>query len=167
MRAPVDAVALRVLLAAGVLGLAVAGTACGERVVAHRDVPLRSGGSFKLLQTAALTLKTGEPAEIIEYETDLSLSDLAALRAEVDEIVASWSDLERDIRAVVVKAIEPPAAGWERTRNNHQFLYRRQVAGWVFESDRPGSQHDGDGSDEVREGRSVTEGPVRGDDARW
>ena len=74
MKFPVDAVALRALVVVvGTLGLVVVGAACGERVVAHRDVPLRSGRILKLLSTAPLTLASGEPAELIEYETDLAL----------------------------------------------------------------------------------------------
>ena len=130
-----DAVRVSLALKIGALSL----LACGDPIPPFQIVELAPGESIKMLNTGPIKLRSGEPAIIVSYETDVPLDDRERLRAEAQRIWEHFapSAEERGARAGVISVFTPERPGWERGRDNLQILVRRDDSGdWAQGEER-------------------------------
>jgi hypothetical protein len=82
----------------------------------------------------------GPPALMLKYETDLKVSDMAALRKEVDEIFAFFkADVENGkFTSAIVSANEKPTGLVLKSSKAYNFVYEKRPNGqWhCLEDDR-------------------------------
>ena len=122
-----DGVRASLTLTIGALAL----LACGDAIPPFQLVELAPGESFKVLTTNPITLRSGEPAIIVSYETDVPLDDRERLRAEAKRIWKHFAPMaeKRGDVAGVISAFTPERPGWDRRRDNLQILVRREASG--------------------------------------
>lgn len=80
-----------------------------------------------------MTFSNDSPALILNYQTDLNLTDLPALEREVDEIWTSFKvDAEKaNVANAIIKANEKPKGFIISTGNAYGFSYHKgQVGQW-------------------------------------
>jgi hypothetical protein len=77
------------------------------------------------------------PALMLKYQTDLKISDLPALRKEVDEIWPMFKgDAEKaNLSNAIISANEVPQGLIFKTANGHNFVFKKLDGTWRLVSD--------------------------------
>jgi len=105
--------------------------------MAETPASLLSGKKIKILGMGPMLFTSGKRALVLNYQTDISLDDMAALRKEVDSIWQSFrNDVEKaDMNIGIIKACEAPKGTFIKTTRSYNF---------VFKKDKNGMWHCGD-----------------------
>ena len=104
------------------------GCASGPR---YQLKKLPSGKEIKMLSLTTMTYSSGPPAVIFKYQTDLAIDDVAALRAEANEIMGVLAvDAERAnvTRAMVSASDEPKGMVFKQVKS-YNFLFEKRPDG--------------------------------------
>jgi hypothetical protein len=117
------------------LALAVTGL-CGAQTEATRDLFLPSGKLIRVLTVSRLRYKQGT-ALVLKYQTDLSVSDLHALRKEIDQIWPVFrGDVEKaKLTTAIISANETPQGVVLKSGAAHFFMFRKIDGTWQLVSD--------------------------------
>jgi hypothetical protein len=92
------------------------------------------------LGVGKINFSQGAPALMLKYQTDLQVSDKAALRPEVNEIWASFRvDVENaGLKSAIISANEVPRGLIVKQGNAYNFVYEKQADGsWRCLDDTP------------------------------
>ena len=109
---------------------------CGAQTEATRDMFLPSGKLIRVLSVSRLRYKQGT-ALVLKYQTDLSVSDLHALRKEIDQI---WPVFKGDVEkakltTAIISAYETPQGVVLKSGAAHFFMFRKIDGEWQLVSD--------------------------------
>ena len=104
---------------------------------ATRDVFLPSGKLMRVLSVSRLNIAHQGTALVLTYQTDLNLSDLSALRKEIDEI---WPVFKGDVEkarstTAIISAKEVPQGVVLNSAGAHYFMFRKSDGEWRLVSD--------------------------------
>jgi ATP-dependent protease HslVU (ClpYQ) peptidase subunit len=131
-RTRLASILLAVSLAIG-SGAAFAADAEKGATAYPKDVTLSSGKKIHVLAVGPLYFRDPKtpPALMVSYETSLRISDMDALRAEVDDI---WKDVRKDADkakydAVVIAAQEKAEGFIVTNSKGYRFVFERQADG--------------------------------------
>jgi len=105
--------------------------ACSTNDPRPRVVTLASGQEVRVVGIVPIHFSQGDPALMLKYETDLTVSDLVAMRKEVDQIWALFrEDVERgNYHGAIVSANEVPRGLIFKSSKSYNFVYERRVDG--------------------------------------
>ena len=116
------------------ISLAVAcgsGGAAGGSQPAYQLVTLSSGRQLKVLGEARMNFPNSGPALMLRYQTDVPLTDTAALRTQAADI---WRDYQphadsTDVRGVILSANAAPQGGFVSQNAGYNFVYEKGADG--------------------------------------
>lgn len=106
---------------------------CGGNAQNFKLFKLPSGKEIKITSTGKMNFASGDPALVLNYQTDLSIDDKTALRKEVDEI---WDVFQKDVenahlKAGVIRATHVEGTGFIKSGNSYGFVFvKRDDAKW-------------------------------------
>lgn len=111
--------------------LLLATVSCQPQAQPPKEVALPSGKKIKVLGVGQLNFSNDSPALILKYQTNLKISDVVALRKEVEEI---WASFKRDVEAAnlvnaIISANEVPRGVIVQQGNAYNFVYRKAAGG--------------------------------------
>jgi hypothetical protein len=111
--------------------------ACQAQTQPTREVALPSGKKVKVIAVGQLNFANDSPALMLKYQTDLKITDLPALRKEVEEI---WSvfkaDLEKaNLTNAIISANEVPRGLIIKNANGYNFVFKKLDGTWQLLSD--------------------------------
>jgi len=97
----------------------------------YQTMTLPSGKAIKVIEMDKIDFIQGAPALTLKYQTDLKVSDKAALRAEANEI---WTVFQKDadrrgLLAAIISAHEIPHGLIFKSSNSHDFVYEKDSNG--------------------------------------
>lgn len=97
-----------------------------------KEVALPSGKKIKVIAVGQINFSHDSPALMLKYQTDLKISDLPALRREVDEI---WSVFKGDVEKAhltnaVISANEAPQGSIIQESNGYNFVFKKIDGTW-------------------------------------
>ena len=97
----------------------------------YKASTLPSGKLVRIMGIRQINFSQGAPALMLQYQTDLKVSDKAALRAEVDEI---WPVFKNDVehanlKDAIINANEVPQGFIIKKSNSYNFVYEKQPDG--------------------------------------
>ena len=101
---------------------------------ATKPLTLSSGRAIRVISMGQMAFAQGGPALVLQYQTDLRVSDLAALEKEVAEV---WADLQveadrQKVPSAIIMANEVPKGVVIQTGHSHNFVFTREANGqWV------------------------------------
>jgi hypothetical protein len=104
----------------------------------YRPVPLPNGKIVRVLAMVPMHFSSGPDALMLRYQTDLKVSDTAALRKEVNEIWPSFqTDVEKgNFRAAIVSANEIPSGIIIKEGHSYNFVFKKVEDGsWKCTND--------------------------------
>ena len=106
--------------------------ACQTQVQPLREVTLASGKRVKVLGVGQLNFANDSPALMLKYETGLKISDLPALRNEVEEI---WPAFQIDVENAhmtnaIISANEVPQGLIFKTGSAYNFIFKKVDGTW-------------------------------------
>jgi hypothetical protein len=92
---------------------------------------LPSGEQVKVLGVGRINFSGSGPALMLKYQTDLNMSDTAALHAQAARI---WEEFRKDadqaqVTSAVVSANSPPSGGIVSRGRAYNFVYERAADG--------------------------------------
>ena len=105
---------------------------CGVPVAPYRSVKLPSGKEVKVLAEMKMFFSKGDPALMLKYETDLSVSDVPALRKEVQEIWDGFFQSEVDkakLNFAIISALEVPKGTFIKQSAGYNFVFEKSPDG--------------------------------------
>jgi hypothetical protein len=93
----------------------------------YRPVPLPNGKIIRVLTIMPMHFSSGPDALMLRYQTDLKVSDTAALRQEVNEIWPSFQeDVEKgNFRAALISANEIPTGTIIKENHSYDFVFKK------------------------------------------
>ena len=113
---------------------------CSSLAQQEQTLKLSSGKTVRVLAIGPITFTQGPPGLMLKYETDLKVSNKAALRKEAEEV---WNLLRKDadnghFQSAIVSANEKPTGLIFRTSSGYNFVYEKRADGqWhCLEDDR-------------------------------
>jgi len=117
--------------------LLVMTAACQTQNQVTREVVLPSGKKVKVIAVGQLNFANDSPALMLKYQTDLKISDLPALRKEVDEI---WSMFKVDVEKAnltnaILSANGVPRGLIFKTAEGFNFVFKKEDGTWRLMSD--------------------------------
>lgn len=120
----------------------IAGVACQSQAQALREVALPSGKKVKVIAVGQIHFQNDSPALMLKYQTDLKISDTAALRKEVEEIQAAFKmEVEQaKLTNAIISANEAPHGLILKTATGFNFVYKKSADGrWELlgDADKP------------------------------
>ena len=97
----------------------------------YKTFTLPSGKQIRVIGVGQIKFSHGTPALMLQYQTDLKVVDVAALRAEADEIWPVFkNDVERaNLKAAIISANEIPQGFIIKRGNSYNFVYEEQADG--------------------------------------
>jgi hypothetical protein len=92
---------------------------------------LPSGEQIKVLGVGRINLPASGPALMLKYQTDLNMSDTAALHAEAERI---WQEFRKDaeqaqVASAILSANSPPSGGMVSHGHAYNFVYEKAAEG--------------------------------------
>ena len=114
-------------------------TATAPSLSVGRPVPLRTTDLVKVQGGYYVEFPNGPPAVVIEYETNIPMSNMNALTAEADKLIKVFqADLQTaGVSTAVLRAIHFDNSGSVRNGNGYGFIYVKNTAGlWVRDQDQ-------------------------------
>lgn len=104
---------------------------CGGPAQNFRTFKLPSGKEIKVTGVGKMDFPNSDPALVMNYLTDISIDDKAALRKEVDEI---WSVFQRDVenaklKAGVIRATHLEGSGLVSSGKGYGFVFMKHDDG--------------------------------------
>lgn len=104
---------------------------CVNQPQNFRSFKLPSGKEIKVTSIGKMGFPNSDPALVMNYVTDISIDDKAALRKEVDEI---WSVFQKDVenaqlKAGVIRATHVEGSGLVRSGQGYGFVFVKQDDG--------------------------------------
>jgi hypothetical protein len=111
--------------------LAAAMSGCQQTAQPQRVVTLPSGKQVRVLGVVQWKFSQGPPALMLQYQTDLKVSDVAALKREVEEI---WPDFRKDVenggyQNAIISANEVPQGLLIKKSQSYNFVFERSADG--------------------------------------
>jgi hypothetical protein len=99
---------------------------------------LPSGEQIKVLSIGRINFSGSGPALVLKYQTDLNMSDTAALHAQAARI---WQEFHKDaeqaqVTSAIVSANSPPSGGMVRRGRAYNFVYEKSADGTWREPQR-------------------------------
>ncbi len=122
-------------LAAVLILLAAGCTQSGPRYQIHK---LPSGKEVRILGMYKMFFSNDDPALMLKYETDIQLSDAAALQKEVEEI---WDVFQVDVEKAglstgILQASTPQTGSFIKVSRSRNFVVQKNLKGiWEFAKD--------------------------------
>ncbi len=117
---------------------------CTASTPNYKTVPLPSGKQIRVIGVGRINFSQGAPALMLKYQTDLKVTDKAALRSEVGEI---WPVFKNDVEqthlsAAIISANEVPQGVLIKSGQSYNFVFERSADGtWRSVDDtKPASQ---------------------------
>jgi hypothetical protein len=97
----------------------------------YKAFKLPSGKEIKLTSMGRMDFPNGPPALVLNYQTDISIDDKTALRAEVDEI---WSVFRNDVEnahltAGSIRATHIEGSGLVTSGKGYGFVFAKREDG--------------------------------------
>ena len=113
---------------------------CPAQTEATLQMILPSGKVLRVLSVSQMNLPDHSKALVLNYQTDLKVSDLRLLRKEIDEI---WPVFQGDVEkarvnAAIIAATEVPHGVKLQTTKSHYFLFSKMDREWRFMRDAEG-----------------------------
>jgi hypothetical protein len=110
---------------------------CHAPIQSTREVALPSGKRVKVIAVGRVNFANDSPALMLKYETNLKISDVPALRDEVNEIWSMFKgDVEKaDLANAIISANEVPQGFIVKNANGYNFVFRKQNGRWRLMSD--------------------------------
>lgn len=104
---------------------------CGPPATPYKLVRLPSGKSVKVLSVGKVYFSKGEPALMLKYETDLPITDVAALEREADEL---WQSFQHDVenahlKNAIISASSHPSGGFVSRSQSYNFVFQQSANG--------------------------------------
>src|SRR5690242_18698939 len=125
----------------GALALLILTATCDGRAAqpAYQLRTLSSGRQVKFVGVTRIRFSDSGPALMLSYETDVAMSDTAALRGEADDI---WHDFHETadsarVSGVVLSAHSPARGGLVSRSEGYNFVYERAPDGSWHLDGRP------------------------------
>ena len=92
---------------------------------------LPSGKQIKVTGVGRMNFPNGDSALVMNYETDIPIEDMVALRKEVDEI---WSVFQKDVDAAqlktgIIRATHVEGSGFVKTGKGYGFVFEKRDDG--------------------------------------
>ena len=102
-----------------------------------REVTLPSGKKVNVIAVGQINFANDGPALMLKYQTDLKISDLPALRKEVDEI---WSVFKGDVEKAnltnaIISANEKPQGLIIKNAKGFNFVFKKVDGAWRLMDD--------------------------------
>jgi len=100
----------------------------------HELVKLPSGKQIKVTSVTRMDLPNSSPSLVMNYLTDISIDDKAALRKEVDEI---WTVFQKDVEKAklkvgAIRATHVEGSGLIKSGKGYGFVFvKRDDGQWV------------------------------------
>lgn len=112
--------------------LFVAAAACCAQNQPTKEVTVPSGKKVKVIAVGKLSFTNDSPALMLKYQTQLKISDLPALRKEVDEI---WSVFKTDVENAnltnaIISANEAPNGLIIQKARGYNFVFKKSNGRW-------------------------------------
>jgi hypothetical protein len=113
--------------------LLVAACSGGPSQAHYQTHTLSSGQQIKVLGVTRMTFPQSGPALMLKYQTDLDISDTAALHAEAGRV---WADFRAEaeragVGGAILSATSPPVGGMVSHSKGYNFVYLKQAdGGW-------------------------------------
>lgn len=116
---------------ASMLILIVAVGCGGTNVQASKLLELPSGKQIKVTGVGRMNFRNGDSALVMNYETDIPIEDMVALRKEVDEI---WGVFQKDVEAAqlktgIIRATHVEGSGFVKTGKGYGFVFEKRDDG--------------------------------------
>jgi hypothetical protein len=111
----------------------------GEKLSVGKPIPIHSTDRVKVTGAFLVDFWNGPPGVVIEYETKFSMSDMAAVTAEADELMKFFkADIEAaGVGGAVLRASHFEGYGMFREGDGHGFVYSKDTNGvWVREAEK-------------------------------
>ena len=112
---------------------------CTSRGPTYQVRTLSSGKPLRVLGVGTINFPEGGPALMLQYQTDIKLDDLAALRKEADEIWADFKgDVERaNVGSAILSANSVPQGIIIKKGQSYNFIFVKQSGGeWACTNDK-------------------------------
>jgi hypothetical protein len=94
---------------------------------------------FRVTSVVKVNFSQGEPALVLNYETDIPIDDMKSLRKEVDTI---WESFRKDVEKAqlkngVIRATYYDNSGWLRVGKGYGFVFTKGDDGkWRSDNDQ-------------------------------
>lgn len=121
----------------GVLILLVIIISCNSNDSKLNLYELSSGKQVKVTNISRMDFPEGDPALVMNYETDISIENIPELRKEIDEI---WVKFQKDVEAANLEAAAIRAVHTE----NNGFIRNSEGYGFIFIKSEDGKWHNVD-----------------------
>jgi len=97
----------------------------------YKSVSLPSGKQIRVMAVERIYFSKGAPALMLKYQTDLTISDKALLRSEVDEI---WPVFKKNVEhenlsSAIIIANEVPHGTLIKSVHSYNFVYEKTAEG--------------------------------------
>lgn len=104
---------------------------CATNSANYKTVSLPSGKQIKVMGIQRIYFSKGAPALMLKYQTDVDLSDKAALRSEADEI---WPMFKKNVDqenlgSAIIIANAVPQGILLKTVRSYNFVYEKTADG--------------------------------------
>ena len=105
--------------------------ACSSNAQNLRTVKLPSGKQIRVIAEGPIHFAQGPPALMLQYQTELKVSDAKTLRKEVDEI---WTAFKADVEkgnytSAIVSAREVPSGAFIKKSSGYNFVFQKASDG--------------------------------------
>lgn len=110
----------------------------GQALSVGRPIPLRATDLVKVQGAYFVEFSSAPPAVVVEYETDISVSNMSALTSQADKLIKLFqADIDATgVRTAVLRATHFEGSGRMREGNGYGFIYAKDANGiWVREED--------------------------------
>ncbi|MBV9494340.1 MAG: hypothetical protein JOZ54_08835 [Acidobacteria bacterium] len=100
---------------------------CVRQEAPHQDLQLPTGRTVKVLSVGKLYFSNDRPALTLKYQTDLPITNVDALGAEVDEIwMVFQPEVDRaNVTNAIITASTPPKGTFVTTGSNYNFVFQK------------------------------------------
>ena len=112
--------------------LLLAGLSCGSNAQNFKLYKLPSGKEIKVTGVGKMDFRNSDPALVMNYLTDISIDDKAALRKEVE----IWDVFQKDVenahlKAGVIRATHVEGSGFVKSGKGYGFVFvKRDDGNW-------------------------------------
>lgn len=122
------------------LSLLVTCIACSSQAHNYRPFKLPSGKEIKVNGIVKMNFPNSDPALVMNYLTDIQISDKVALRKEIDEV---WSVFQKDVekanlKAGVIRATHVEGSGFVQSGSGYGYVFVKRDDGkwYCLEDDK-------------------------------
>ena len=122
------------------LSILVTCIACSSQAQNYRPFKLPSGKEIKVNGIVKMNFPNSDPALVMNYLTDIQISDKVALRKEIDEV---WSVFQKDVEnaklnAGVIRATHMEGSGFVKSGKGYGYVFVKRDDGkwYCLEDDK-------------------------------